>query len=144
MKNTNSKKANAKNINNKNVFMLLGVILIAVLAGILIYQLSTKQTASNQSNSSEQQVDQESEAKKEASIVLSKVKMDMTKDAVVAVVGQPHSCKSSTSKENGTTYETERCSYGRQDAPGHALITFLNGRVWGTAYESGPIYTNSK
>lgn len=122
--------------------------LIVVLVGILAYALV--QSYSHPSNtqntgtgtSQQQPATSEADAKREAGIILSKVKMEMTKDEVIAVVGQPHSCSSKRLSEEGNSFAMERCSYGKKDAPGHASVVFMNGKVWGTSYESGSIYTD--
>lgn len=72
-------------------------------------------------------------------IVLGQIRMNMTKEEVIASVGQPYSCDSSSVKENDTAHLMENCYYGEKEASGHALITFLNGKVWGTTYELGKI-----
>ncbi|MNT96207.1 hypothetical protein D3C72_2382470 [compost metagenome] len=63
----------------------------------------------------------------------------MTKEDVIALIGQPHSCRSDMGEESDVTYSIEDCYYGEKEAPGHAAIYFRNGKVLGTAYELGKI-----
>lgn len=132
-----------KNSQNNSKLIILGA-LILVLVGIVTYALVQNYSSSQPDNISPQQpATSGDDAKREADIILSKVKMNMTKDEVVEAVGQPHSCSTKTSTENGKTYVMEQCSYGKKNASGHALITFLNGKVWGTTYEAGAIHTDT-
>jgi uncharacterized protein (UPF0333 family) len=141
MKNKDRKKVNKQNIKNKTSLIVLIVILLAVFAGAFIYLLGDKHNTSEQSSPSGQHVISEAEAKQEANTIISKVEMNMTKDEVIAIVGQPHSCSSRSGQENGTTYTMEHCSFGKENTTGYAVITFLNGKVWGSAYEAGAIHT---
>lgn len=139
------KKSTHKKSQEKLKVVLLALLILALL-GVVAYALTQNYSGipSTQPNTvtEQQPVVSEDDAKREADIVLRKVKMNMTKDEVIAAVGQPHSCSTKSTKERDTTYIMEQCSYGQKDAPGHALITFLNGKVWGTTYESGKIHTD--
>lgn len=135
-------KKNTKS--QKNLQIVTLAILVLALLGLVIYIAVKGGTSTPQENTSQQQQPtlSEDDAKREAGAILSKIKMGMTKDEVIAAVGKPHSCSQSR-KDDGTPDRMEQCSYGKKDAPGHALITFLDGKVWGTTYESGSIYTDS-
>ena len=138
-----------KKDNQKNLKLAVLAVLILVLVGVGAYALvqsysktPTTQTENSTQQSAEDTSTSDAEAKREAGAVLSKVKMEMTKDEVIATVGQPQSCRTSTPQEEDDKNIMETCSYGKKDAPGHASIVFMNGRVWGTSYEAGPIYTD--
>ena len=137
------------NLSKKKIEVIILVVLLVLLgAGLAWYVFigvkQTETTSQESTNTSQQATISEAEAKREAGEIMSKVKMNMTKDEVIATIGQPHSCsKSNTKAENGATYTMEQCSYGKKNAPGHAQITFLNGKVWGMTYETGTIWTDT-
>lgn len=105
--------------NNRLLIILLSVVVAMVVAGLLVYLFGNKQGSSVNSE-------------QDASVVLSKVKMSMTKEEVIAIVGQPRSCNT---PEKSGSHTMEQCYYGKEDSDGHAHVTFLDGKVWGTTYE---------
>jgi len=121
MENKKSKELNTKNERSR-LLVILAVIVLIIAAGLLFYLLGDKQGASG------------ANSEQDANIVLSKVKMSMTKDEVIATVGQPRSCNP---PEKSGSHVMEQCYYGKEDADGHAHVTFLDGKVWGTTYEKG-------
>ena len=119
MENKKRKKLNAKKESNRLLIILLSVVIVTVVAGLLIYLVGNKQSSSVNSE-------------QDANVVLSKVKMSMTKDEVTAAVGQPRSCN--PPRKSGS-HTMEQCYYGKEGPDGHANVTFLDGKVWGTTYE---------